>query len=490
MYQRWVLITCLVGVFATSFPVTMLTVALSTIAEDLDTSETTIAWVVSAPMLAGAVAMPLFGRMGDLLGQRRVFLAGFALFALTSAATAGAWSPLSLIGFRTLTQLIGSATAPTSMALIMWEMPRRERAQAMGWMTLVGAGAPALGLVVGGPLVEMIGWRPVFMAQAVFALAAVMVAWFVLEEAPAAGADRHFDFAGAITMGLSVGGLMFALTQGRAWGWGDPRVLTAAALFPLAGIAFFYIEKRGVHPLLPVSLMTRPAFYLPVGAEFLSSAAYNGAFVMTPLLLQGVLDWPVSSVALLMLIRPVALSLSSPLGGRATVVFGEFWTSLIGVTLLMVSMGVFVAGSLEYSVVLIGVALLFQGIGTGIHGPPLGAMLVNSVSDDDIGMVSATQRMIQQTGNAVGISLLIAIYGGEQSATAFARAYGVAAVVAGLALFIVFAFRRYADQGSRRTQRQLAAVGLDGATASDNTAGSENGERTSDPVSVTCQSRD
>ncbi len=441
-YRRWVLITCLFGVFATSFPVTILTVSLGDIAADFGTTETIIAWVVSAPMLAGAVALPMLGRFGDVFGQRRVFLIGFALSGITAALTALAWGPLSLIGLRTLSQVIGAATGPTSMALIMREIHREDRVKAMGWWSLVGAGAPAIGLAVGGPLVDAIGWRPVFVAQAVFSLFPVIAAWFVLQESKLDTEVRHFDVAGASTLAVSAGSIMFALTQGRSWGWGHPAVVVAALLAPLAATLFVFVERRSPSPLLPLTLLNRKRFVLPLGAEFFSGAAYMGAFVLTPLFLRGVLGWSVASVAYLMLIRPAALSLSSPVAGHVAAKIGEQRTALIGLMILTTSMVLFSIAALSEIVVVVAIALLLQGVGVGSYGPPIGAIYLNSVDDDAIGMATATRSMVQQIGNALGISLLVSVYGGVATDLAFGRAYLVAVGVAAISVVIVLAIGR------------------------------------------------
>src|SRR5687767_12600951 len=118
-YRRWVLWVALTGMFATTFPVTILAVSLADIAKDFNTSETVLAWVISAPMLASALALPVLGKMGDLYGQRRVFLLGFTGAVMASLLTAFAWGPGQLIAFRTLALVIGAATQPTSMGLLV-----------------------------------------------------------------------------------------------------------------------------------------------------------------------------------------------------------------------------------------------------------------------------------------------------------------------------------------------------------------------------------
>lgn len=329
-YRRWVLVTALVGMFATTFPVTILAVALPQIADEFGESDATLTWVISAPMLASAVALPVLGKMGDLRGQRKVFLAGFIAATAVAGVTAFAWSALALIALRTLTQVIGSATQPTSMALIMRAFPAEERVKAMGWWSLVGAGAPAIGLAVGGPLVDAVGWRVVFAIQAGLAVIPVIAAALVLEETPPAHRGARFDVGGAASIGFAAGGLMFALNQSADWGWAHPAVVG---------------ERRG---------------------------------------------------------------------------------ALLGTTLLAGAMAIFATGAFSRTVPLIGLALLVQGVGNGIARPPLGAVLANSVDEADLGIASATQRMVRLVGNASGIAVLTAVYGGTQTAESFGAAYLVA----------------------------------------------------------------
>ncbi|HKJ23975.1 MAG TPA: MFS transporter, partial [Myxococcota bacterium] len=142
-YPTWVLLAALAGMFATTFPITILTLALKPIALEFGVAETTIAWVITAPMLCSAVTLPLLGKLGDLHGHRRIFLLGFAAATVTAVATAFAWNAASLIGLRTLAAVVGGATGPSSMALIFSVYEREDRIGAMGWWSMTGAAAPA-----------------------------------------------------------------------------------------------------------------------------------------------------------------------------------------------------------------------------------------------------------------------------------------------------------------------------------------------------------
>ena len=435
-YRRWVLITALVGMFATSFPVTILTVALGPIAEEFGVSRAFLTLVVAAPMLASAVSLPIFGKMGDLYGQRKVFLIGWALATIVAGTTAFAWSAVALIVLRTLTQVIGAATQPTSMALVMRAFPPEERVKAMGWWSLVGAGAPAVGLAIGSGLIELVGWRAIFGVQAILAVVPVVVATLILEETERPAKRARFDLAGSATLAVAAGGLMLAFTQSAEWGWSHPVVVASLIVSPIAGALFVRVERRTDTPLLPLELLRRRNFVAPNVSGFFGGAAYMGGFVLAPILLETVLGWTTAGIALLVILRPLTYSLASPLGGQLGARAGERWGAVIGSSILAGSMALYAVGAALETAVLVAVALFVQGLGNGLARPSLTSSMANAVDEADLGIASASQRMLHQIGNAFGISLLIAVYGATNTAAAFARTYTVAFVIAVVAVVL------------------------------------------------------
>ena len=139
-YPRWALLVALAGMFATTFPVTVLTLAIPTIADDFAVDEAQLAWLITLPVLCSALALPVLGKLGDLYGHRRIFIAGFAVAAVTTLLTATATGPASLIAWRTLTQVAGASTMPSSLALINSVHHGEARARAMGWWSMIAAG--------------------------------------------------------------------------------------------------------------------------------------------------------------------------------------------------------------------------------------------------------------------------------------------------------------------------------------------------------------
>jgi len=442
----WVLWAALAGMFATTFPITILSVSLAPIAHEFGARETTMAWVISAPMLLSAIALPLLGKLGDLRGHRRVFLFGFAAATLTAVATVFAWSAPSLIALRTLAAVVGSATQPSSMALIFGVTSREQRVRAMGWWSMTGAAAPALGLAVGGPLVEFFGWRVVFALQAGFSFVALALAAAVLRETPRQRV--RLDVAGSLALAFGVAGVMVALGEMRELGPGSPWVLAALVLGGLGLFAFTRIEQRVAAPLVPLDLFRRRAFTAPILSSACMSASYMGAFVMAPLMLHGVFALSVSVTAGILLLRTASLTLASPLGGALGMRIGERAAASTGAALMTGAMAVLAYGVERSAFWAVAPGLVLQGLGNGLGLPSLTSSSGNAVDEADLGIASAVNRLTGSVGAGLGITLLTLIYGGSNTPESFARAFAAGGGLAALALAAALAMRRSAARES------------------------------------------
>jgi EmrB/QacA subfamily drug resistance transporter len=432
-YRNWVLVVALTGMFATTFPVTILTVSLGDIAREFETSETVLAWVISAPMLLSALALPILGKMGDLYGHRRVFISGFTLATIAAAATALAWNAGTLIGFRSFAQVIGAATQPTSMALVLGVFAPRERAKAMGYWTLVTTAGPSVGLVAGGPLIELVGWRSIFVIQAGFSTIVLLASIAVLREMPRKQGVR-FDVPGALTLSVGAGALMVVLSQGAEWGYTNALILVCAVLAPLGMAAFVSAERATEHPLLPLSYFSRRNFTAPIVCSAFLGAAYMGGFILPPLLMRFVLEYTLAQTALLMVLRPLTFSLSSPVGGHLATRIGERVAATSGTAMMTGALALFALGAAWRSLPLVVAGLVLQGVGNGVARPSLTSSLANSVDETDLGIATASNRMVHQIGASFGIAVLTGIYAGVNTPAGFARAYVVGTVLAAAAM--------------------------------------------------------
>lgn len=428
-YPWWVLVTVLAGLFATGFTITIVAVSLGDIANDLGTSPEALTWAVTGPWLVLALAMPIFGKLGDVRGHRRIYLWGFAGFILGAGLTALAFSGPSFIAARIIGALPGAAIGPTSMALIMRAFPDEDRVKAMGWWALVGAGAPVIGLVAGGPLVEAVGWRWLFVVQIPLCLVALVVAVIALHETPRR-AREAIDFAGVFTIGTATVSALLALTFGATLGWSHPVVLGLFVLAPVSFWAFVRCERRAEHPLLPLAFFRKRDFTASLVAQFGSNFAYMGGFIITPLLMDARFGFTVAATSLAMTIRPLSNSIASPIGGYVAARVGERRAAVFGTSLIAVSMIVFALGSASDGLAFVFAALLLSGIGLGGAAPSLITVVANTVGPEDLGVANAAQQMVAQIGVVAGIQVLSTIQGGSDASGPFVAAYLVGAVMA------------------------------------------------------------
>jgi EmrB/QacA subfamily drug resistance transporter len=428
-YRWWVLWSVLAGMFAAGFSFTILAVSIPDIATDLGASETAVTWVVVGPMVMFAVAMPLLGKLGDLYGHRRVYLVGMSFFVLSTGLSALAWNAPALVGIRTLAAIEGAATGPASMALINRAFPPADRVKAMGFFSLVAAGAPVIGLVAGGVLVDAFGWRALFVIQVPLAAMALALNATVLRETPRQ-ARVSVDVKGALAVAVAAVSALVALERGHAWGWDHPAVVGLVALVPLGVVAFVAVERRAASPLVPLAFFRRRNFGFPLVAQFFANTAYMGGFIISPLLMQHVFAYTVAGSALVVIWRPLSFSLVSPFAGYAAVRVGERPAAVFGVGCIAVSMLLFAYGADTGSVPWIFAALALSGVGMGVASPSLQASVANAVEEEHLGIAGAAQQMVSMIGASTGIQLLKSVQGDGRSAGPFVDAYLVGFVLA------------------------------------------------------------
>ena len=397
----------MLGVFVSGWPAVILVAALPEIGDNLHASRSTLSWVLSLPMLIGAVMLPTFGRLGDLKGQRRVFLIGLTVCGTAAILTSLSWNAASLITFRTISQTAGFATAPTAVALIMESFPLDARPKALGMWAFVSAAAPALGLAFGGPMVQLLSWRGVFIVQGALALLFLPLCVRWLNETQRRS-NIGFDIAGGITLMLATGSVLLYLDRGGSWGWTEPIELCLLVAAPLLALLFIRIEKRAKFPLLPTGLLANRAYSMPAISEFLSQASSNAVFFSAPLLLQQRFGKTIAETAFLMLPLPLGMCLGAIIGGRVAARHGERFGGLIGTSAMALSMLLFLIGYNTEMMGLVTVALIVQGIANGFVRPAVASAGGAALSPEYFGVGMATLRMIALLGSTMGISIALA----------------------------------------------------------------------------------
>lgn len=404
--QAWlVTATVLFGAFWISSTITILSVSRPEISEDLGASIESLVWLISGPTVAVALFGTTMGKIGDLYGHRRTYLFGMVGATTFVLASAVAWSGLSLIAFRVIGAAVGAATMSSSLAIINRMFLPAQRSKALGFWSLVVAGGPVVGLVVGGPLVEAFGWRMIFWGQAPLLIVATILSWFVVPETERRSSVT-FDFRGQAVLFLTLGALFFGIDRSAAWGWTHPGVWVSFALVPLFAWWFVRVERGVDQPLIPVSWFTRREFTTPVLVFFFMQFGYMGGFTITPKLLAEVRDMTPDVISLVMIPRPLTFAIMGPLAGFLSMRIAARTTVLWGLGSLTVSMAVFAIIAPNPQTLPIVIALALSGIGVGATQPRLSALVANAVDNKDLGVAGATQQLFAMVGTAVGMNLL------------------------------------------------------------------------------------
>ena len=426
----------LFGTFWVASTITILAVSRPEIAADLGASVESLVWLISGPTIAVALTGTTAGKLGDLHGHRRVYVLGLAGATVFVALTALAWSGPSLIAFRVLGATIGAATGPSSLALINRMFTPEDRSRALGFWSLVVAGGPVFGLVVGGPLVEAYGWRAIFWFQAPLLAAATLVSWWLLPETPRRR-HVHFDVQGQATLAVALAGLLIGIDRAVAWGPTNPWVLASFALVPLGLWAFVRVERRVPHPLIPLGWFRHRNFTVPVAIGFAVQFGYMGGFILAPKLLAEVRGLSADAIALLMVPRPLTFAIAGPVAGWMATRISARTTVVAGTIALSLSMTIFAFVASDPTTAAVVLALTLSGIGIGAAQPRLTACVANAVHDEDLGIAGATQQLVAQVGTTVGMNLLEAVQVtaaagavGAAAGSSYSLAYGVGTAVA------------------------------------------------------------
>lgn len=436
-YPRKLLLTVIGGIVVFSSSMTIVSASLPTMADDLGSTESFLAWAVTGLFLVMAVGTPILGRLGDVFGHRRLFLIGSIVLGVGTVLCGLAPTAFAFVAARMVVGLGIAATFPTAMALIMAAYPPSRRSEAMGWFQMAMTGAPVMGLIIGGPLIDAFGWRMLFAVLAPISLVGSTVAWKVIRPDPPrpATADRiTIDWTGAATLGIATLGFLLFLERGAAAGFTDPIALGLGALAAASLATFMQVEQRATQPMLRLDYFRRKNFTGPLIANPLSQFAYMGGFVIAPLLLDELFGYSVSIIALVLLARPLVYSVASPLGGRLAGTVGERVMILSGSILMVASMAAWVVGARWVSMPMILIGLVLSGLAMGLASPSYATTVAAAVDDGDLGIANAMGATVMNIGMLTGIQTMFLVLGDGRSPNDFGMVFLFGGIVAAIGI--------------------------------------------------------
>ena len=432
--RRWVaLVVVCLGQLMVMLDSTIVNVALPSIQRDLGFTPASLTWVVNSYLIAYGSFLLVAGRAGDLIGRRKIFLAGVFLFTAASVAAGLSHDMATLIAARFLQGLGGSLSGGVIIALIVTGFPKPvERAQAMSVFTFVIAGGGSLGLLVGGVLTEWVNWHWIFFINLPIGVATVILGALLIEENPGLGLGQGVDVVGAvlITAALMLG--VYAIVTAADHGWTSVHTLGFGGASLALVAAFFALQARLRNPLMPLRILrTRSLAGASAARAFLVAGMFTNFFVGA-LYLQHVKGFSAFTTGLAFLPTTLMLAaLSAGITARLMMRFGPRNLLLVG--LVTIGSGLLLlAGANEQAAYFprIFVAYLLLGLGGGMSFMPLLTISMSEVPSADAGLASGFGNVTMQVGGAVGLASLGTISTGHARALA-AQGESLQAALAG-----------------------------------------------------------
>ena len=405
--RRWFVLALIVAAqFMVVLDIAIVNVALPSIRTDLHFSQESLQWVVTAYAILFGGVLLLGGRLSDLLGRRRLFVTGVALFAVSSLLAGLSWSEGSLITFRALQGLGGALLSPAALSILTTVFHEgRERNIALGvWGAASGSGGAA-GVLLGGALTTYLNWSWIFFINVPVAAAIIALTPFLLRESRAEVGHRHFDFAGAATVTSSLMLLVYALTRATEHGWSDAVTVATLAASAALALSFIVVELRSKAPLLPLRIFRLRTLAAANGTAVLLSSAVFSQFFLLTLYMQEVLHYSAIETGVAYISLTVSIVAFSAVAQGLTTRFGA--RPVLPAGLLLSAAGLVLYARLPVDGHYfwdIFPAFLLSGIGLALAFVPVQIASLTGVQASEAGVASGLINTSQQVGGAVGLA--------------------------------------------------------------------------------------
>lgn len=408
--RKWLVLTAVAtGVFLATIDGSIVNIALPTLVKALHADFAVIQWIVLAYLLTVTTLLLSFGRLGDMIGKKPLYMTGQVVFTISSALCGIAPNVYWLILFRVLQACGAAMIMALSSALITEAFPPEERGKALGINgTMVSIGVIA-GPTVGGLILNSFSWHWIFLVNLpVGIIGVLLVQKYVPVKAPPGG--QKFDYRGSITLFFSLLSLLLGMTLGQQIGFGDYRAILLILLGAILLILFVRFEKQSDHPMIDISLFKNKLFSINLITGFMAFICSSGMLFLMPFFLQDVQGYDPSKAGMMMAVVPMMIGVVAPIAGSLSDRFGTRPLATIGLALLMT--GYILVSTLSMNTSAVGYLLRFLpiGIGSGIFQSPNNSAIMGSVPPSRLGVASGLLSITRTMGQTTGIAVLGAIW--------------------------------------------------------------------------------
>jgi EmrB/QacA subfamily drug resistance transporter len=450
--RRWTaLVVLCVGMLMIILDATVVNVALPAIQDELGFSQSNLAWVMNAYLIAFGGLLLLAGRLGDLIGRKSIFTAGLAVFTAASLLCGAAQSQEVLIGARFVQGVGGAMTSAVILGMIVTMFPEpREQAKAIAVYSFVASAGASIGLLAGGVITQAINWHWIFLVNLPIGIATAVFATRLVDREEGIGLRQGADVAGAVLVTGSLMLMVYTIVQASEHGFGSLRTLALGAVALALLGAFIAREARTRTPLVPLRIFRSRNVSGANVVQILMVAGLFGMFFLGALYLQGVLGYDAIETGLAFLPVSVGIGvLSLGFSARLMARFGERATLLPGLVLIVAGLLLFARAPVDANYVVdVLPSMILLGVGAGVSFPALMTLAMSGATPSDSGLASGLVNTTQQVGGALGLAVLATLSStrtddllesGESTASALTSGYHLAFVIGAGLVVVAFA---------------------------------------------------
>lgn len=406
----WVLVTVIVGTFLGRLDQTIVNLALPKIISDFGITVSAAGWIATAYILANAIFVPIWGKLGDTIGRKKVYILGFTIFIIGSVLAGLSWNLSSMIAFRVIQAVASSADYPTAMAILAVTFPgQKERAQALGIWSSSFAAAAVFGPLIGGPLIDNFGWRSVFLVNLPVGLVGLFMAITFVRESVSEHKTYHFDWWGAITLGVALSALVLVLDQGTTWGWMDVKSWICYIMTVAFTLIFIRIEHNSPEPIVDLKFFKIAAFNNTLINNFIIFMGLMGGLYLIPIFSQTYLGYDATKSGLLFIPMAVAIMVAAPIGGsligrvRPGVVIAA--STLVGGIGILMLKGIDATSTAQDIIW----PLVVMAFGVGFGMAQRTNIIASVVDQHEIGIASSVLALARNVAGAFGVAVFATI---------------------------------------------------------------------------------
>jgi EmrB/QacA subfamily drug resistance transporter len=409
--NKWlVLIAIGIGTFMTALDGSVVNTILPVLGKDFSSSVASIEWVVTVYLLVLSGLLLSFGRLGDMRGHKRVYVAGFAIFIISSAICGLATSIMILVVFRAIQSIGAAMLQANSPAILTTSFPGRQRGQALGLqatMTYIGL---TVGPSLGGWLADQFSWRAVFYINVPVGITAMLLSIRFIFSDKRTKKSEKFDFVGAGIFILGLVLLLVGLNQGHALGWLSGPILISISLAIVLLVIFIQVEKRNERPMLDLKLFSSPDFSASVISSILNYiCVYSIVFLMPFYLIQG-MNFSPTKAGIILTAMPIVMAIIAPISGSLSDRFGTRIPVAVGMTALGIGLFVLTGLQADSSPAEIALRLAVAGFGIGTFISPNTSALMGSAPRQRQGIASGILATSRNVGMVLGVGFAGAVF--------------------------------------------------------------------------------